>query len=104
MRVSNDKQHNYLSDLSIMDMWANYTCIILAEEDSKENRNVQNKEDINPISDYYIDCSLNNSAVYRCWLSLAYYIYHICICMYIKERKKWTYLSSQGNITFLEFK
>jgi len=40
----------FASDLGIMDMWANYTCIILAEEDSKESWNVQNKEDINPIS------------------------------------------------------
>jgi len=36
------------SDLKIMNIWANYTCIIL-EEDSKESWNVQNKEDINPI-------------------------------------------------------
>jgi len=39
--------------------------------DSKESRNVQNKKDINPIS----DCSLNNCAVYRYWLSLAYYLF-----------------------------
>ena len=33
----------FASDLNIMDMWVNYTCIILAEEDSKENQDVQNK-------------------------------------------------------------
>jgi len=39
--------------LGIMDMWANYTCIIFAKEDSKESRNVQNKED-NAISEYWL--------------------------------------------------
>jgi len=37
-----------------MDMWVNYTRIILVEEDFKESRNVQNKEDINLISEYWL--------------------------------------------------
>jgi len=36
---------NKASNLNIIDMWANYNCIILAEG-FKTSRNVQNKKDI----------------------------------------------------------